>query len=112
MIKNILEDIKGIFTMRDKTKFLKANLPYLVFFYLGDIFSAHVNAYRGGNIIDRIMQGFSEIGTMRYLPSLYPRDLLSGLILALLVKFIVYSKGKNRKVFRQGKEYESARWSV
>ena len=30
--------------------------------------------------------------------------------LALLLKLAVYVKGKNRKKFRQGEEYGSARW--
>lgn len=32
--------------------------------------------------------------------------------LAALIKFIVYTKGKNAKKFRQGKEYGSARWGT
>lgn len=32
--------------------------------------------------------------------------------LAALIKFIVYTKGKNAKNFRQGKEYGSARWGT
>ena len=37
-------------------------------------------------------------------------DIVTGLGVAALIKFIVYSKGKNAKKFRQGKEYGSARW--
>lgn len=33
-----------------------------------------------------------------------------GIIVAALIKVIVYTKGKNAKKFRQGKEYGSARW--
>ncbi|HEL1274426.1 TPA: type IV secretory system conjugative DNA transfer family protein, partial [Streptococcus equi subsp. zooepidemicus] len=66
--------------------------------------------YVGGDIIDKIMVGISDIGTLSYIPSLNPRDLLVGVSVAALVKLIVYIKGKNKKKYRQGKEYGSARW--
>lgn len=56
------------------------------------------------------MVGISDIGTLSYIPSLNPRDLLVGVSVAALVKLIVYIKGKNKKKYRQGKEYGSARW--
>src|SRR5574344_704441 len=56
------------------------------------------------------MVGISDIGTLSYIPSLNPSDLLVGVSVAGLVKLIVYSKGKNKKKYRQGKEYGSARW--
>ena len=43
MIDKILKDIKGLFKVQDKVKFLKQNIPYLVFFYIGNIFSHHVS---------------------------------------------------------------------
>ncbi|MEY1995831.1 VirD4-like conjugal transfer protein, CD1115 family, partial [Streptococcus pyogenes] len=79
-------------------------------FYIGNIFSKHINSYVGGDIIDRIMAGISDIGTLSYIPSLNPRDLLVGVSVAALVKLIVYIKGKKKKKYRQGKEYGSARW--
>ncbi|HGK8374546.1 TPA: VirD4-like conjugal transfer protein, CD1115 family, partial [Streptococcus pyogenes] len=91
-------------------KFILANIPYLSFFYIGNIFSKHINSYVGGDIIDRLMVGISDIGTLSYTPSLNPRDLLVGISVAAIVKLIVYSKGKNKKKYRQGKEYGSARW--
>ena len=112
MIDKILKDIKGLFKVQDKAKFLKQNIPYLAFFYLGNIFSHHVRAYVGGDIIDKIFQGILEINTMSFLPSIHPTDILMGVVVAVLIKFIVYTKGKNAKKFRQGKEYGSARWGT
>ena len=112
MIDKILKDIKGLFKVQDKAKFLKQNIPYLAFFYVGNIFSHHVRAYIGGDIIDKIFQGILEINTMSFLPSLYPTDIIMGVVVAVLIKFIVYTKGKNAKKFRQGKEYGSARWGT
>ena len=110
MIDKILKDIKGLFKVQDKVKFLKQNIPYLAFFYIGNIFSHHVRAYIGGDIIDKIFQGILEINTMSFLPSLHPTDIIMGVVVAVLIKIIVYTKGKNAKKFRQGKEYGSARW--
>ena len=112
VIDKILKDIKGLFKVQDKAKFLKQNIPYLAFFYLGNIFSHHVRAYIGGDIIDKIFQGILEINTMSFLPSLHPTDIIMGVVVAVLIKFIVYTKGKNAKKFRQGKEYGSARWGT
>ena len=112
MIDKILKDIKGLFKVQDKVKFLKQNIPYLAFFYVGNIFSHHVRAYVGGDIIDKIFQGILEINTMSFLPSIHPTDILMGVVVAVLIKFIVYTKGKNAKKFRQGKEYGSARWGT
>ncbi len=110
MISKILQDIKAVFIGQDWKKLLKVNIPYLAFFYVGNIFSAHVRAYRGGDIIDRIMTAILELGTMRFIPSLNLNDLLVGISVAGIMKFIVYTKGKKAKKFREGKEYGSARW--
>ncbi|HGD1126598.1 TPA: VirD4-like conjugal transfer protein, CD1115 family [Streptococcus agalactiae] len=112
MIDKILKDIKGLFKVQDKAKFLKQNIPYLAFFYVGNIFSHHVRAYTGGDVIDKIFQGILELNTMSFIPSIHPSDILMGVGVAAIIKFIVYTKGKNAKKFRQGKEYGSARWGT
>ena len=112
MIDKILKDIKGLFTVQDKAKFLKQNIPYLAFFYVGNIFSHHVRAYTGGDVIDKIFQGILELNTMSFILSIHGTDILMGVGVTVLIKFIVYTKGKNAKKFRQGKEYGSARWGT
>ena len=112
MIDKILKDIKGLFTVQDKAKFLKQNIPYLAFFYVGNIFSHHVRAYTGGDVIDKIFQGILELNTMSFILSIHGADILMGVGVTVLIKFIVYTKGKNAKKFRQGKEYGSARWGT
>ena len=112
MIKKIQTDIKELFQRQDWAKILKQNIPYLAFFYFGNIFSSHVRAYVGGDIIDRIMKAILEIDTMSYKPSINLNDLLVGLLVAAVIKFIVYTKGKKAKKFREGREYGSARWGV
>ncbi|MDS9012779.1 type IV secretory system conjugative DNA transfer family protein [Streptococcus pneumoniae] len=110
MIAKILKDMKGLFKVQDKAKFVKQNIPYLAFFYVGNIFSHHVRSYTGGDVIDKIFQGILELNTMSFIPSINLIDILVGVGVAALIKFIVYTKGKNAKKFRQGREYGSARW--
>ncbi|MFM9413011.1 VirD4-like conjugal transfer protein, CD1115 family [Peptococcus simiae] len=110
VLEAILSDIKNLIKIDNPKKFILSNIPYLSFFYIGNILSKHINSYVGGDIIDKIMVGISDIGTLSYIPSLNPRDLLVGVLVAALVKLIIYSKGKNKKKYRQGKEYGSARW--
>lgn len=110
VVDKILKDIKGLFKVQDKAEFMKRNIPYLAFFYLGDIFSCHIRSYVGGDILDKIFQGILEIETMSLVPSFHLMDLMMGIGFAVLIKFIIYTKSKNAKKFRQGKEYGSARW--
>ncbi|EMW5549908.1 type IV secretory system conjugative DNA transfer family protein [Enterococcus faecalis] len=110
ILEAILSDIKNLIKIDNPKKFILSNIPYISFFYIGNIFSKQINSYVGGDIIDRIMVGISDIGTLSYIPSINPRDLLVGISVAATVKLIVYSKGKNKKKYRQGKEYGSARW--
>jgi type IV secretion system protein VirD4 len=46
----------------------------------------------------------------RIFPSLHPFDLLFGLVLAGVMRLVLYVKSKNKKKFRQGEEYGSAVW--
>ena len=46
------------------------------------------------------------------LPSLYPADIIIGIIAALFLRLIVYAKGLDKKKFRHGEEYGSARWGT
>ena len=43
-------------------------------------------------------------------PSIHPLDILFGLVLAGVMRLVLYIKSKNRKKFRQGEEYGSAVW--
>ena len=60
--------------------------------------------------MDKIFKAILEIGKINFIPSIHLIDIMVGIIVAALIKVIVYTKGKNAKKFRQGKEYGSARW--
>ncbi|WP_399532857.1 VirD4-like conjugal transfer protein, CD1115 family [uncultured Megasphaera sp.] len=110
ILNEIIKDIKNVFKIRDKKKFVLENLPYLLFFYIGNIFASHVNSYIGGDIIDRILVAFSQIDTLKYIPSLKIKNLIPSLILSVVIKLILIQKKKKAKKFREGREYGSARW--
>lgn len=110
ILNEIIKDIKNVFKIRDKKKFVLENLPYLLFFYIGNIFASHVNSYVGGDIIDRILVAFSQIDTLNYIPSLKIKNLIPSLTLSVVIKLILIQKKKNAKKFREGREYGSARW--
>ena len=110
ILNEIIKDIKNVFKIRDKKKFVLENLPYLLFFYIGNIFASHVNSYVGGDIIDRILVAFSQIDTLKYIPSLKIKNLIPSLILPVVIKLILIQKKKKAKKFREGREYGSARW--
>lgn len=110
ILNEIIKDIKNVFKIRDKKKFVLENFPYLLFFYIGNIFASHVNSYVGGDIIDRILVAFSQIDTLKYIPSLKIKNLIPGLILSVVIKLILIQKKKKAKKFREGREYGSARW--
>ena len=110
ILNEIIKDIKNVFKIRDKKKFILENLPYLLFFYIGNIFASHVNSYVGGDIIDRILVAFSQIDTLKYIPSLKIKNLIPSLILSVVIKLILIQKKKKAKKFREGREYGSARW--
>ena len=60
--------------------------------------------------MDKIFKAILEIGKISFIPSIHLIDIMVGIIVTALIKVIVYTKGKNAKKFRQGKEYGSARW--
>ena len=55
--------------------------------------------------MDGISMAFSSI-----MPSFHPIDLLVGIAAAVIIRLVVYFKGKNAKKFRKNLEYGSARW--
>ena len=56
-----------------------------------------------------LMEGFAA-AFQSALPSFHPIDLCVGVAASLLIRLIVYVKGKNAKKFRKNLEYGSARW--
>ena len=92
-------------------KLLLPNLPYLLFVYL---FAKCGQAYRlaaGADASAKLLHltGGIAVAFASPLPSLHLFDLCVGVVGAVAVRLIVYSKGKNAKKYRKGEEYGSAR---
>ena len=93
-------------------KLLILNLPYLLFVWLFDKVGAAVRLSPGADASAKLLHlgdgftaAFSSIA-----PSFHPIDLLIGIAGAVIVRLIIYTKGKNAKKYRRGTEYGSARW--
>ena len=93
-------------------KLLILNLPYLLFVWLFDKVGAAVRLSLGADASAKLLHlgdgftaAFSSIA-----PSFHPVDLLIGIAGAVIVRLIIYVKGKNAKKYRRGTEYGSARW--
>nr|WP_130869805.1 DUF4368 domain-containing protein [Intestinimonas massiliensis (ex Afouda et al. 2020)] len=96
----------------DVKKLILLNLPYVFAFYFADKIAAVFRLAPGTAFIDKLTNGFAVFGTAfaNPFPSFHLVDLLIGLSAGVLLKLAVYVKGKNRKKFRKGEEYGSARW--
>jgi len=93
-------------------KLILPNIPYVFFVYLFDKVAQAARLSPGADISEKVLhiaQGFFA-AFENALPSVHPLDLLIGVAGAVLVRLIIYIKGKNAKKYRKGAEYGSARW--
>lgn len=98
----------------DVKKLLILNLPYVGIWYLVDKVAwlyRMVDATDIGSKLYGVMMYFSHAFSSPF-PSFHPVDLLVGLCGAAALRLAVYIKSKNRKKYRQGMEYGSARWGT
>ena len=95
-------------------KLLILNLPYLLFVWLFDKVGAAVRLSPGADASAKLLHlgdGFTAAFSSAA-PSFHPADLLIGIAGAVIVRLIIYVKGKNAKKYRKGMEYGSARWGT
>ena len=98
----------------DLKKLLILNLPYVIFVYLFDKVGQAVRLTPGADMSEKVLniaQGFSA-AFENALPSIHPLDLLVGIVGAVVIRLVIYTKGKNARKYRKGAEYGSARWSA
>lgn len=101
-------------TKPNMKKLVLLNIPYVFAFYFADKVAFAFRSAAGGDLLSVLSAGMSNLSTAfrNPLPSFNLTDLLIGTAAALLLKLLVYVKAKNRKKFRQGIEYGSARWGT
>ena len=98
-------------TRKLKKLIIKA-VPYAVFSYVGNLIGFAYRTAEGEGFQEKILPFMSNLGVAfaRIFPSLHPSDILFGLVLAGVMRLVLYIKSKNKKKFRQGEEYGSAVW--
>lgn len=91
------------------------NLPYafiaLIATKLGQAWRLAEGADASAKLLGSLTQGLGEAFSSP-LPSFHPVDLLVGVVIAGIIRLVVYVKGKNAKKFRKNMEYGSARWGT
>lgn len=97
----------------DKKK-VTAVLPFVLMGYFFNKVSQAFTSADGAELGDKIMNGMDGLGEvfLNPLPSLNPIDLLIGVAGGVIIKLVIYVKGKNAKKYRKGCEYGSARWGT
>ena len=98
-------------TRKLKKLIIKA-VPYVAFSYVGNLIGFAYRTAEGNGFQEKLLPFMSNLGVAfaRIFPSLHPFDLLFGLVLAGVMRLVLYVKSKNKKKFRQGEEYGSAIW--
>jgi len=97
---------------RKLKKLIIKTIPYVAFSYVGNLIGFAYRTAEGNGFQEKLLPFMSNLGMAfaRIFPSLHPFDLLIGLVLAGVMRLVLYVKSKNRKKFRQGEEYGSAVW--
>ncbi|MCH5201477.1 MAG: type IV secretory system conjugative DNA transfer family protein, partial [Oscillospiraceae bacterium] len=93
-------------------KWIIPNLPYLLFVYLFDKVAQAIRLTPGLDASEKLLhlgEGFTA-AFASYAPSIHPIDILAGIAGAVIIRLIIYVKGKNAKKYRKNMEYGSARW--
>ena len=98
----------------DVKKLIILNIPYVIVFYMVDKVAWLYRHVNGDLVGMRLVNTFTnfKLAFQNPLPSFHPTDILIGIAGALIMKAVVYYRGKNAKKFRQGVEYGSARWGT
>ena len=95
-------------------KLIIPNAPYVVIALLATKLGQAVRFAPGADFSQKalhIMDGF-KTAFSSVTPSFHPIDLCVGVAAAVIIRLVVYFKGKNAKKFRKNTEYGSARWGT
>lgn len=95
-------------------KLVLNNLAYVIFGYAGNIISFSFRTAEGKDVSEKILPALNNLGTAfaHIIPSFHPVDLLVGIAVGVVMKFVMKMRAANKKKFRQGTEYGSAVWGT
>ena len=93
---------------------LRRGIPAAAVWYAADRISWLYRHVQGGSVLSRLGITFSNLSLAfrGVLPSGDPADLLAGCLAAGAVLILMLLPGRNRKKYRTGREYGSARWGT
>lgn len=95
-------------------KLIIPNIPYLFIAMLATKVAQGFRLTPGADLSKKLLH--LNIGYGRafasLLPSFHPTDLLFGIAVAVILRIVIYVRGKNAKKFRKNEEYGSARWGT
>ena len=95
-------------------KLIIPNIPYVFIALLATKIAQGYRLTPGVDLSKKLLQfniGFGR-AFVSFLPSFHPIDLLFGIAVAVILRIVIYVRGKNAKKFRKNEEYGSARWSA
>ena len=95
-------------------KLILNNLAYVIFGYAGNIICFAFRTAEGKDVSEKILPALNNLGTAfaHIVPSFHPVDLLVGIAVGVVMKFMMKMRAANKKKFRQGTEYGSAVWGT
>ena len=79
---------------RKLKKYLLPNIPYIIFAYAGDKFSCAYRLAEGERFSDKLLPMLTNLADVfaQPMPSFHPTDLLIGVLVAAVMKLVMYIK--------------------
>ena len=102
-------DIANSLAHADMKKAMISSIPYLLIFFISNKIS-YLSRVNGKGIFDAILN-FQDAFTSLLL-SFNSKDLLNGILATGVFFMIIYLRKLDKKKFRKGQEYGSARWGT
>ena len=99
---------------RNLKRWIIPNLPYILFVYLFDKAAQAVRLALGADLSGKLLgigNGFTSAFASP-LPSFELHDLCIGLLLGACFRLFIFIKDSEKKKYRKGREYGSARWGT
>jgi len=116
----MLEWIEKVFNIdfdmfRDKAyrmEMLKKMFPYGIAAYVGNLLSFTYRNCKLQDAFDKVLYCINNLASILKdpFPSLHVKDMVTGIIFAILLRIAVNIKSMDAKHYRKGEEYGSAKW--